>query len=100
MAERGARARALRGVACVGGWGGVAAASNTAFATHLLTCDRACPCDRPDGSLRAGRQDMYEDAEDSGDEEQRVKTRKTASGRVLIHSKEGTTFKHLKSTYA
>eukprot|EP00966_Prymnesium_polylepis_P254987 5891661-Prymnesium_polylepis.1 len=39
--------------------------------------------------------DMYEDAVGSGDEEQRVKTRKTASGRVLIHSKEGTTFKHL-----
>eukprot|EP00966_Prymnesium_polylepis_P320235 7376611-Prymnesium_polylepis.1 len=48
--------------------------------------------------------DMFEDAEDSGDEQQRVKprklTRKTASGRVLIHSKEATSFKHLKSTYA
>jgi|EP00966_Prymnesium_polylepis_P282246 hypothetical protein len=44
--------------------------------------------------------EMYEDAEDSGDEQQRVKTRKSASGRVLIHSKEGTSFKHLKSTYA
>eukprot|EP00966_Prymnesium_polylepis_P101518 2351132-Prymnesium_polylepis.1 len=44
--------------------------------------------------------DMFEDAEDSGHEKQRVKTRKTASGRVLIHSKEGTSFKHLKSTYA
>jgi hypothetical protein len=47
--------------------------------------------------------EMFENAE-SGDEQQRVKTRKTASGRVLIHSKEGTTFKHLrkhlKSTYA
>eukprot|EP00966_Prymnesium_polylepis_P317382 7332709-Prymnesium_polylepis.1 len=41
--------------------------------------------------------EMYEDAEDSGGE-QRVKTRKTASGRVLVHSKEGTAFEHLKST--
>ena len=38
--------------------------------------------------------------ESSGDEQQRVKTRKTASGRVLIHSKEGTNFTSLKSTYA
>eukprot|EP00966_Prymnesium_polylepis_P126372 2922509-Prymnesium_polylepis.1 len=44
--------------------------------------------------------DMYEDAVDSGDEQPAAKTRKTASGRVLIHSKEGTAFKHLKSTYA
>eukprot|EP00966_Prymnesium_polylepis_P093162 2157016-Prymnesium_polylepis.1 len=44
--------------------------------------------------------ETFEDAEDSGDEQQRVKTRKTASGPVLIHSKEGTTFKDLKSTYA
>ena len=44
--------------------------------------------------------DMYEDAEDSGDEQQRVKTRNTASGRVLIHSKEGTNFQRLNSTYA
>ena len=43
---------------------------------------------------------MFEDAVDSGDDEQRVKTRKTASGRVLIHSKEGTNFKRLNSTYA
>eukprot|EP00966_Prymnesium_polylepis_P152661 3526263-Prymnesium_polylepis.1 len=43
---------------------------------------------------------MFEDAESGGDEQQRAKTRKTASGRVLIHSKEGTIFKHLKSTYA
>ena len=43
---------------------------------------------------------MFEDAVDSGDDEQRVKTRKTASGRVLIHSKEGTNFTSLKSTYA
>eukprot|EP00966_Prymnesium_polylepis_P303654 7014428-Prymnesium_polylepis.1 len=44
--------------------------------------------------------ETFEDAESSGDEQQRTKTRKTASGWVLIHSKEGTTFKHLKSTYA
>ena len=44
--------------------------------------------------------EIYEDAEDSGDERPAAKTRKTASGRVLIHSKEGINFKHLKSTYA
>jgi hypothetical protein len=34
------------------------------------------------------------------DDEQPAKTRKTASGRVLIHSKDAIAFKHLKSTYA
>ena len=44
--------------------------------------------------------EMFEDAEDSGDDQPRAKTRKTASGRVLIHSKEGDSFKKLNSTYA
>eukprot|EP00966_Prymnesium_polylepis_P120734 2789837-Prymnesium_polylepis.1 len=44
--------------------------------------------------------DMFEDAEGSGDDLPRAKTRKTASGRVLIHSKEGDSFSRLNSTYA
>eukprot|EP00966_Prymnesium_polylepis_P033959 789494-Prymnesium_polylepis.1 len=40
MAERDARERALRGVACVGGWEGVAAAPNTTCCSpaHLRSC--------------------------------------------------------------
>eukprot|EP00966_Prymnesium_polylepis_P202788 4698183-Prymnesium_polylepis.1 len=40
------------------------------------------------GLMADSEQDeTFEDAEDSGDEQQRIKSRKTASGRVLIHSK-------------
>ena len=36
---------------------------------------------------------MYEDAQDSGDEQPQEATRKTAGGRVIIKSKEGDKYK-------
>eukprot|EP00966_Prymnesium_polylepis_P313244 7238278-Prymnesium_polylepis.1 len=64
----------------------------------LLTCSPALVPAPVTGLMADSEQD--EMFGDSGDEQQRVKTRKTASGRALIHSKEGTNFTHLKSTYA
>eukprot|EP00966_Prymnesium_polylepis_P094956 2198873-Prymnesium_polylepis.1 len=91
-------ARVARRCLRCGGWEGVAAAPNT------ICCATRPPAIVPGpvtGLMADSEQDdMIEDAEDRGDEQQHVKTRKMASGRVLIHSKEGTSFKHLKSTNA
>ena len=70
-----------------------------------LPCTDCCSSARvpaPATGLMADSEhdEMYVDAEDSSDEQPATKTRKTASGRVLIHSKEGTNFQRLNTTYA